>query len=145
MIDKDFNIFEEKAARIGNASNKFQGDFPRVLAVCSGGILRSPTIAHVLAAEFECNTRCAGTDSTYALTLVDEALLHWADHIVCAEKEHARAIRPRLRGMERKPKIHVLGLPDVYAYRDPTLCQMIRERWREIVKEMNQEAEDSEL
>ena len=74
--------------RIGNASNQYQGKYKRVLAVCSGGLLRSPTIAHTLAGDpYNYNTRSVGTNIDYALNLIDQVLLEWADEIVCARAE----------------------------------------------------------
>ena len=52
----------------GVHSNEYQGDYKRVLTVCSANMLRSPTIAHVLSAEpYNFNTRSAGT-AGFALT-----------------------------------------------------------------------------
>ena len=69
----------------GIHSNSYQGDYKRVLTVCSANMLRSPTIAHVLAsAPYDYNTRSAGT-SNIALIPVTDALLFWADEIVCAD------------------------------------------------------------
>jgi predicted protein tyrosine phosphatase len=117
--------------RIGNASNRYQGKYKRVLAVCSGGLLRSPTIAHTLAAEpYNYNTRSVGIDETYALNILDQVLLEWADEIVCADTEHEVTVRLKLMdiGITLKPVVN-LKLPDVYPYRDRKLVHLIKKRY----------------
>lgn len=119
--------------RIGNASNLYQGKYKRVLAVCSGGLLRSPTIAHTLAAEpYNYNTRSVGTDPDYALNILDQVLLKWADEIVCADTEHEREVRSRLVELGLAAKTVVcLKLPDVYPYRHRKLIHLIQKRYNQ--------------
>lgn len=75
--------------RLANVNNPYQGSARRVLCVCSAGLLRSPTTAVVLANEpFNYNTRAAGTSDEFALVPVDQALLTWANEIVCMQLEH---------------------------------------------------------
>lgn len=116
----------------GAHSNSYQGDYKRVLCVCSAGMLRSPTIAHVLSAEpWNCNTRIAGTEP-YALTHVTDDLLEWADEIVCADTEHAIYIRSRLMDLalgHKDPLIVTLRIPDEYEYRNPELVELINSRY----------------
>jgi predicted protein tyrosine phosphatase len=112
------------------AGNPYQGERKRVLCVCSGGVLRSPTIAWVLSNEpFGFNTRSAGTESVYALIPVDEVLLHWADEIVCAEQDHANKLP-----QTSKP-VHVLNIPDKFAFRDGILVMLVTEKLKEIFGE----------
>lgn len=124
--------------RIGNASNRFQGDAKRVLCVCSGGLLRSPTAAHILASPpFNYNTRCAGINPEYALTVVDDPLLHWAQEIVVMEKEHRDHIYRMLSyvfSSRLPPPIIMLEIPDNYAYRDARLVELITKRYKEKVR-----------
>lgn len=68
--------------QLGNVANKHQTEAKRVLVVCSGGLLRSPTGANVLHREFGYNTRAAGSSEPFALIHVTEALILWADEIV---------------------------------------------------------------
>ena len=113
--------------RMGNTGNKFQGDSKKVLCVCSAGLLRSPTMAWVLSHEpYNYNTRSAGISEEYALILVDDVLLEWADEIVCAESW----MMDMLKGVD-KPT-HSLQLPDQYEYRDPKLVELIKERYEQI-------------
>lgn len=122
--------------RIGNASNKFQGKYKRVLAVCSGGLLRSPTIAHTLAGDpYNYNTRSVGTDPDYALNLLDQVMLEWANEIVCANSEHEIAVRNMLMdiGLSNKPVV-CLKLEDVYQYRDRKLVHLIKKRYNQYLE-----------
>lgn len=54
-----------------NAKNPHQGNFERVLCVCSAGLLRSPTVAVVMA-QHGFNTRAAGLEKDFALIPVDD-------------------------------------------------------------------------
>lgn len=66
--------------RIFNSGNPNQGDYKRMLCVCSAGLLRSPTTAYVLSqAPYNYNTRAAGLVADFALIPVDEVLLRWAE------------------------------------------------------------------
>lgn len=113
----------------GVYSNMHQGDYKRVLCVCSAGLLRSPTIAHTLSATpYDYNTRIAGT-AGFALTPVTDDLLHWADEIVCADTEHAIYIRNRLMDLNKDTLIINLGIPDIYDYRNPELVALIKQRY----------------
>ena len=115
----------------GIYSNSYQGDYKRVLTVCSANMLRSPTMAHVLSAEpYNFNTRSAGTQF-YALIPVTEDLLMWADEVVCADTEHALYIRDKMiEYMLDKPIIN-LNIPDIYEYRNPELIELIKERYEQ--------------
>ena len=114
----------------GIYSNGFQGDFKKVLAVCSANMLRSPTIAHVLSAEpFNYNTRSAGTHS-FALIPVTQDLLMWADEIVCADSEHTVIINKMLQEYHLDKRLINLRIPDNYEYRNPPkLIEMIISRY----------------
>ena len=116
-------------SNFGVYSNMHQGDYKRVLTVCSANMLRSPTIAHVLSAEpYNFNTRSAGTHS-YALIPVTEELLFWADEIVCADTEHAIAIRDKMMDLNLNKPIVNLQIEDIYEYRNPKLVELIKERY----------------
>lgn len=116
----------------GVHSNSYQGDYKRVLTVCSANMLRSPTIAMVLSmSPYDYNTRSAGTHS-FALIPVTEELLFWADEIVCADTEHALTIRDKLMELNLDKPIVNLRIPDNYEYRNPELIMMIRRRYDEI-------------
>lgn len=116
--------------RMGVYSNQYQGHYKKVLTVCSAGILRSATAAHILAAEpYNFNTRNVGTAS-YALIPLSEDLLMWADEIVCMEKEHTVAVLKKMvEWMIPEKPVHTLNIEDIYEYRHPTLIQLIREKY----------------
>ena len=113
----------------GVYSNSYQGNYKRVLTVCSANMLRSPTMAHVLSAEpYNFNTRSAGI-AGFALIPVTEELLLWADEIVCADTEHALNIRDKLMQYQLDKPIVNLNIPDIYEYRNPELIELIKERY----------------
>lgn len=113
--------------RLANTRNRYQGTFPKILCVCSAGLLRSPTIAWVLSNHpYNCNTRAAGVSEEYALVIADQVLVEWADAIVCAEEEHTYLIHSLLKENQTPDKpIFVLHLPDMYETRDPELVELV--------------------
>ena len=116
--------------RLANAKNPYQGNFKKVLCVCSAGLLRSPTAAFVLSQEpFNYNTRAAGLNKEYALIQVDEVLLEWADEIVCMDDD----MQYDLEQLTSKPII-CLNVPDHYNYRDDRLCDSIIDAYQQATK-----------
>lgn len=115
--------------RLANSSNEYQGDYKRVLCVCSAGLLRSPTAALVLSQPpYNYNTRAAGLDRDFALVVVDEVLLKWANEVVCMTSEQKEALDKRLNGT--KPVI-CLHIEDSYSYRDPELVRLIKKNYED--------------
>lgn len=119
----------------GIHSNQFQGQYKRVLTVCSAGILRSATAAHLLCqSPWNYNTRNAGT-APYALIPLTEDLLMWADEIVCMEHEHYMHVKIKMEEWHtRQVPIYVLGIEDIYEYRDPELVKLIKQKYSEVTK-----------
>lgn len=111
--------------RIYNCKNPYQGDYKRVLCVCSAGLLRSPTAAFVLSNEpFNYNTRAAGLDESHALIPVDDVLLEWADEIVCMN------VQQKMMLEKQTSKLVInLDIPDNFAYRNRHLVKMIGEKY----------------
>lgn len=117
----------------GVHSNSYQGNYKRVLTVCSANMLRSPTMAHVLSAEpYNFNTRSAGT-SDFALIPVTNDLLMWADEIVCADSEHTTVINKMLQKLDIDKSLINLRIPDVYEYRNEGLIDLIKLRYDDIL------------
>ena len=117
--------------RLGNVHNPYQGEFKKVLCVCSAGLLRSPTAALVLSQEpFNCNTRAAGVESNFALVPVDQVLLTWAEEIVCMEREHADDISVLLKKYKLDRRVVCLDIPDRFEYRDEKLRWLIKEKYQ---------------
>ena len=112
--------------REGVAQNQYQdfGTYPRVLCVCSGGVLRSPTVAWLLCQPpYNRNTRSAGSHDEYALIPVDQVLLDWADEVVFVNPENHKRVKERFK---IRGEVYVLPIPDSFAYRDPRLVDSIR-------------------
>ena len=121
--------------RLWNMNNHYQhmDRYSRVLCLCSAGLLRSPTAAVVLSGEpFNFNTRAAGVEESYALVPVDEVLIQWADQIVCMTKDHKQILVEKFGHLTADKTIHVLEIPDNFAYRDKKLVKMIKERYVEV-------------
>ena len=129
----------------GNLSNRYQGSYKRVLCVCSAGLLRSPTIAHTLCGRpYNYNTRSAGTEASYALNLINEELLLWADEIVCADTQHEIAVKEMLFNLgydlnKMKTPIVTLGIPDIYEYRHPKLVKLIKEKYNQTLEKRKEQ------
>jgi predicted protein tyrosine phosphatase len=118
------------------AQNPAQGNFRRVLCVCTGGILRSPTAAFVFSQPpYNFNTRSAGTKD-FALIQVTEHLIGWADEILCMEGVHEGAVRLAWRQSTHYPKsecppIQILNIPDIYDYREPALIARLKRSYKQ--------------
>lgn len=118
--------------RLANARNPYQGPHKKVLCVCSGGLLRSPTAAEVLSRDpFNFNTRAVGLDAEFSLILVDDVLLEWADEVVVFDVNAQIEMKERTK----KPVIN-LSIPDSFEFRDPRLVRTIRERYEGQTKEV---------
>lgn len=118
-----------KMNQLGNVRNYHQGSYKRVLFVCSAGLLRSATAAHVFSAEpYNWNTRTAGAENEYALNPVNEALLAWADIVYLMELEHLQLLERTFGDILDiyRSKIRVLEVPDRFAYRDPVLIEHLQ-------------------
>ena len=117
-------------SRILNASNRHQGAYKKVLCVCSAGMLRSPTAALVLSMEpFNFNTRACGIGKEYALIVLDDVLLAWADEIVCMESVVALELKKKT-----KKTIICLDIQDAFDYRDPSLMDFIKSSYLRYAK-----------
>lgn len=96
-----------------------QTDQPRLVFVCSAGMLRSATGAKVFASR-GCNTRSCGTH-TYALIPLSANLIAWADRIYFAHSENWHkalgvfAGKANLLAMLQE-KAQVCSVPDIYDY-----------------------------
>ena len=118
--------------RLRNVKNGFQGEFRRVLCVCSAGILRSPTLAEILSqAPYHFNTRSVGTSKEFALILIDVAHVAWADDIVVFNVQQFDVVNELLdcaemNGFERA-NVHIFPVEDDYSFRDPQLVQVLKE------------------
>lgn len=128
MESKPADFYEN---RIVNAKNPFQGNYKKVLCVCSAGLLRSPTAALVLSQDpYNYNTRSVGTSSSYALVPIDPVHIYWADEIVCMTLEQQSALVDWCERNGFKDKsIKCLNIPDSFEYRDPKLIELIKKNY----------------
>ena len=117
--------------RFKNAKNQYQGTIRRVLCVCTGGILRSPTAANVLYNKFGYNTRAVGIDKELALIPMDDVLYEWADEIVVMDRQMRLDIESKYG---YSTPIIDLDIPDMFDYMDQELISMVIEGYTETRK-----------
>lgn len=123
--------------QLANVKNRFQGSAKKVLCLCSAGLLRSPTLANALHLNYDYNTRAAGVTLAYALIPVSEALLAWADEVVCVSKDVYRELEYSLENSGEdinNYNVHVLDIPDEYMWNDPHLEKMMLEQYETKVR-----------
>jgi predicted protein tyrosine phosphatase len=117
-----------------NIHNESQGNTKKVLCVCSAGLLRSATLQNTLIREYGYNCRNCGTEESYALIPISEALLLWADEIVFVNKANYRSVEIDLMDLRLDlSKIFVLSIPDKYNFNDPELIEICKQQYKEIV------------
>ena len=84
--------------------------------------------------EYGYNVRNCGTEESYALIPISEALLLWADEIVFVNKSNYRSVAWDLAEMKiDEDKIFVLNIPDKYSFNDPELVEICKQQYKEIV------------
>lgn len=101
-----------------------QTDQPRLVFVCSAGMLRSATGAKAFA-QRGCNTRSCGSHE-YALIPLSANLINWASGIYFAQPENwwkaAETFKAHANLIEAmKSKAQICNVPDIYDYDDPKL------------------------
>ena len=131
-----------KRNQLGVLFNAYQGKHKKVLTVCSAGCLRSPTAAHLLSSEpWNFNTRCAGTSKEYAIIALDEALIVWADVILCMDSDQQYVINQMHNKLAEEASamfeydykaVINLEIEDDYAYRDPKLVEIMLAKFQEL-------------
>lgn len=125
--------------RMANVKNPFQGDAKKVLCVCSAGLLRSPTAAYILNRAHGYNTRAVGHAEEYALILIDDAMLYWADEVVCVHMDVLLELDYMFEGSKIWKAVDVvtLSIPDKYEYGDKLLEELILEQYKEAQEDDN--------
>lgn len=127
--------------RLGNAGNRYQGAYKKVLCVCSAGLLRSPTAAVVLASDpYNFNTRSVGITHEFALIPIDRVHIFWANEIVVMDAYQKRIVNDLIAEIDWQtlsdtittPTVYNLNIPDNYSYRDPELIELIKSRYDEV-------------
>ncbi len=99
----------------------------RVLFVCSRNRRRSPTAESVARRWRGVDALSAGTAPDADLR-VSADLVEWADVVVAFEDRHRRRLAEAFGPLLRDTPVHVLGIPDDYAFRDPALVETLRAR-----------------
>jgi predicted protein tyrosine phosphatase len=113
--------------QIHNIVNPYQGSTKKVLTVCSAGLLRSATLQNFLIKEYGYNVRNCGTEESYALIPISEALVKWADEIIFVNMDNYYTVKRSLKDMNiSDEKIFVLDIPDQYGFNDPQLLDIIK-------------------
>jgi predicted protein tyrosine phosphatase len=111
---------------LGQLNLAAQGDYKRVLFVCSGGMLRSATAAQWAATVLDWNTRSCGTLEC-ALPPPHANLIEWAQVIYCMEPHHRDALAYKFPWA--LDKMEVLDIPDRFEYRHPELVAWLETRF----------------
>ena len=111
-------------------NNPYQGNYPRVLFVCSAGLLRSATGATV-GSQLGLNTRNCGSER-YALIPLSANLIAWAQKIYFVNPHNYRTALAKFcddialcEMIETKST--VLDIPDTYDYMHPELVKIFTE------------------
>lgn len=99
----------------------------RVLFICAKNRLRSPTAEQVFAAWPGVETASAGVNRDADNPLSPE-LLEWAELILVMESRHRRKLAEKFRRHLAGKPIHSLNIPDDYAFMQPELVQLLRQR-----------------
>jgi predicted protein tyrosine phosphatase len=115
-----------------NIHNVSQGSTKKVLCVCSAGLLRSATLQNFLIREYGYNVRNCGTEESYALIPISEALIKWADEIVFVNNENFKSVKKDLEYHNVLTKCFVLDIPDWYNFNDPNLIEECRKQYKQI-------------
>ena len=119
--------------RLHNTRNPNQGLAKKVLCVCSAGLLRSPTLAWILSNDpFNFNTRAVGTSDNYALIVLDEVQLQWADAVVFVDDSNYITACYEHKELIDNMEHYVLQIPDVYQFRHPKLVEIATEQLKEV-------------
>lgn len=118
--------------RLATSKNSYQGSAPRVLCVCSAGLLRSPTAAFLLSQPpYNFNTRACGDTPTFALICLDEVLCEWADAFVVMNDEQAASVTAFGEHVRNKA-IHVLNVPDTFPRMDSRLQRGMSDQFEKL-------------
>lgn len=98
-----------------------------LLFICSQNRLRSPTAEQVFANWPGMATASAGINHG-ADTPLSAELLEWADLIFVMEPVHRRKVSSKFRAQLGKSKLICLDIPDDYAFMDPDLVELLKNR-----------------
>jgi predicted protein tyrosine phosphatase len=111
-------------------NNPYQSNRPKLLFVCSVGMLRSPT-ACAVGFQRGYNCRAVGSDVSCALIPLSVNLIEWADHIIFMNRENWDQAVETFEAVgyleDLKEKSTILGINDSYDAFDPALIRIIND------------------
>jgi predicted protein tyrosine phosphatase len=126
--------------RIHNSGNPFQrpDKFKRALCLCSAGLLRSPTLSYILQSKFSRNCRAAGVVPAFALIVVDDVLISWADEVWCVSHSvtqtlWALAEQNKWEDILANTTIITMDIPDQFEYMDDKLVDIMTKSVNSII------------
>ena len=130
-MTKTEEIFKSNGCPYNNQS---QGNYPRVVFVCSAGLLRSPTTTRI-AGEYGMNARSAGSHLHYALIPLSANLINWANWIVFMNLENEFEIAQKIPDADlleiMRDKSIVWNIEDTYNYMEEGLEWVLRKKIEE--------------
>ena len=113
--------------------NASQGTSKRLLFVCSGGLLRSPTAA-MIANKRGYNTRSCGSSVKIALIPISKNLILWADVVVFMNDENEYKVLRHLSNTDKELRSILIGksicwdVEDIYNYGDDDLIWVLERK-----------------
>jgi predicted protein tyrosine phosphatase len=96
----------------------------RLLFICGGNKLRSPTAEHIFSTWPNVKTDSAGLNTVSEQQLSSEQI-EWADIIFVMEKSQRSKVSTRFRKYLKGKRIVCLDIPDNYALMDPALVRLL--------------------
>lgn len=99
----------------------------RVLFVCDKGRQRSPTAEQIFASNRNWETESAGLSADADLPLSSEQV-EWATHIAVMEKRQLARLRRAFPKQVSGRKLVSLDIADDYAFMQPELIALLRQR-----------------
>lgn len=100
----------------------------KVLFICNQNENRSKTAEDLFSSEFE--VKSAGL---YNKNPVKEKQIAWADVIVVMENRQREEIGKRFPKYYLQKRILSLDIPDIYAYQQPQLVNILKERFEPLL------------
>ena len=111
-----------------------QGTEPiRLLFICSRNQWRSPTGEAIFRRVEGIEARSAGTSKS-ARRRVSVGAIRWADLILVMEEKHSARLRAEFRQEVTHKQVHILDIPDDYAYMDEELIELISEKTQPLIE-----------
>ena len=98
-----------------------------ILFICTQNRLRSPTAEQVFADWPGVETQSAGLGNEAGNPVTPE-LLAWSDLIFVMEQAHRNKLSTKFRKHLGGKRIVCLDIPDDYAYMDPALVRLLRQK-----------------